>query len=73
MHAKHDERSIVLDENALSINSNEEHLLSIKDKWRRLMNVDRCEDNHKPLSKPNLSETHNEIRELKTFGWDRCL
>jgi hypothetical protein len=57
----------VLDENALSINSNEEHLLSIKDKWQRLMNVDKCSANHNPLSIANVSDTPNEIRRLHTF------
>jgi hypothetical protein len=48
----------------LRINSKEERLMSIKDKWRRLINVDTCDANQKPLSIAKVSETHNEIRRL---------
>ncbi len=63
----------LMGDNELRINLKEERLMSIKDKWRRLINVDTCDANQKPLSKANLSETHNEIRWLQMFGCDKCL
>ena len=59
-------------DNELRINSKEERFMSIKDKWRRLINADKCNANHKPLSIANLSETHYEIRRLQVFASDKC-
>ena len=61
-----------MSDSELRINS-KERSMSIQDKWRRLINVDRCDDNHKPLSIDNVSETHNEIRRLQMFDCDKCL
>ncbi len=61
----------MLGENASRINSKEERLMSIKDKWQRLINVDACDANHKLLSIANVSETHNEIRRWQIFGCEK--
>jgi hypothetical protein len=61
----------LLDENALSINSNEERLMSIKDKERRLINLGKCSANRNPLSIANVSDTHNDKRRLYTFPCEK--
>jgi hypothetical protein len=63
----------LLGDSELRINSKQERLMSIKDKRRRLINIDACDANHNPLLIANVSETHNEIRRLQLFASDKCL
>jgi len=61
----------LMGDNELRFNSKEEHVMSIKDKLWRLVNVDRCSANQKLLSIANVSETHNEIRRQEMFDCDK--